>query len=94
MGEGCAVKEMNMLIWLTQLGVSVAAPLAGFSLLGLWLRSRFGLGLWAMLVCIALGLAGAVTGLRSSLKMMERMDENLCAKKKRTPPPVSYNEHE
>lgn len=88
------MKELNLLVWLTQLGISVAAPLAGFSLLGLWLRSRFGLGLWVMLLCIALGLIGAVTGLRSSLKMMERMDDNLSAKKKQTPPPVSFNEHE
>ena len=83
-----------MLVWLTQLGVSVAAPLAGFSLLGLWLRSRFHLGLWVMLLCIALGLVGAVSGLRSALRMMERMDDSISAKKKQTPPPISFNEHE
>jgi len=83
-----------MLVWLTQLGVSVAAPLAGFSLLGLWLRSRFSLGLWAMLACIALGLIGSVQGLRSSLKIMERMDAGNSPKKKQTPPPISFNEHE
>ena len=83
-----------MLVWLTQLGVSVAAPLAGFSLLGLWLRNRFGLGLWVMLACIALGLVGAVSGLKSSLKMMERMDAHNSDKKKQTPPPISFNEHE
>ena len=88
------MKELNMLVWLTQLGISVAAPLAGFTLLGLWLRSRFGFGLWVMLACIALGMIGAVSGLRSSLKMMERMDASLSAKKKQTPPPISFNEHE
>ena len=83
-----------MLVWLTQLGVSVAAPLAGFSLLGLWLRSRFELGLWVMLACIALGMIGAISGLRASLKMMERMDDSISRKKKQIPPPVSFNEHE
>lgn len=86
------MKEVNMLVWMTQLGISVAAPLAGFSLLGLWLRERFGLGLWVMLVCIALGLVGAVSGLRSSLKIMERMDGS--GRKKDAPPPVSFNEHD
>ena len=88
------MKEFNMLVWLTQLGVSVAAPLAGFSLLGLWLRSRFALGVWVMLVCIALGLIGAVSGLRTSLRMMERMDAGNSGKKKQAPPPISFNEHE
>lgn len=83
-----------MLVWLTQLGVSVAAPLAGFSLLGLWLRSRFELGLWVMLVCIAMGMTGAVSGLKSSLRMMERMDQGNSSRKKQAPPPVSFNEHE
>ena len=88
------MKEINMLVWLTQLGISVAAPLAGFSLLGLWLRSRFGLGIWVMLVCIGLGLVGAVSGLMSSLRMMERMDKGNSSRKKQAPPPVSFNEHE
>lgn len=89
------MKEINMLVWITQLGVSVAAPLGGFTLLGLWLRERFGLGLWAMLLCVTLGLIGAVSGLRQSLKIMERMDRQSGRKdKKKEAPPVSFNEHE
>ena len=88
------MKEVNMLVWITQLGISVAAPLAGFSLLGLWLRSRFSLGVWVMIVCIALGMIGAVSGLRSSLKIMEKMDSGNAKQKNAPPPPTSYNEHE
>lgn len=88
------MKEVNMLVWITQLGISVAAPLAGFSLLGLWLRSRFSLGVWVMIVCIALGMIGAVSGLRSSLKIMERMDGSNPKQQDAPPPPTSYNEHE
>lgn len=88
------MKEVNMLVWMTQLGVSVAAPLAGFSLLGLWLRSRFGLGVWVMIVCIILGLIGSVNGFRSALKIMERMDTSVKKGKNPPPPPVSFNEHE
>lgn len=88
------MKEVNMLVWMTQLGISAAAPLAGFSLLGLWLRSRFSLGVWVVIVCIGLGLAGAVSGLRSSLRIMERMDESVKKGDSPPPPPVSFNEHE
>lgn len=88
------MKEINMLVWITQLGVSVAAPLGGFTLLGLWLRERFGLGLWAMLLCVALGLIGAASGLRQSLKIMEQMDARSGDRKRKEPPPISFNEHE
>lgn len=84
------MKNVNLLIWLAQLGVSVAAPLAGFIWLGVWLRQRFELGVWVVLAGILVGLVCAVDGLRFSLKAMERMS----ADKKASPPPVSYNEHE
>lgn len=86
------MKELNMLVWLTQLGFSVAVPLGGFTLLGLWLRNRFGLGVWIVLLFCVLGLICAVNGLRQSLKMMEQMDKS--GKRKQDPPPVSFNDHE
>lgn len=67
--------ELNMLIWLTQLGLSVAIPLAGFTLLGVWLRSRFDLGVWVVICFCALGMKCAFDGLRSSLKTMEQMEK-------------------
>ena len=82
-----------MLVWITQLGISVAAPLAGFSLLGMWLRNRFSLGVWVMLLCIFLGLICAVQGLRNSLQILEKMDRQN-EKKTQSPPPVSFNDHE
>ena len=32
------MKDLNLIVWLTQLGMSVAVPLAGFVLLAVWLR--------------------------------------------------------
>lgn len=86
------MKDLNMLIWLTQLGLSVAVPLAGFILLAVWLRNRFELGSWVLLVGIFVGLASAVDGLRVSLRAMEQMSKN--QKKKDEPPPVSFNYHQ
>ena len=84
------MKNAKLLIWLTQLGISVAAPLGGFVWLAAWLRQRFELGVWVILAGIFVGIVCAVDGLRVSLKAMERMGQE----KKDEPPPVSFNEHE
>lgn len=90
-GRGMNImKDLNLLIWLTQLGLSVAMPLGGFTLLGLWLRQRFELGVWVVLVGCAVGLITAIDGLRYSLRMMAQMEK----KKDDAPPPVSFNDHE
>ena len=84
------MKDVHLLIWLTQLGISVAVPLGGFIWLGIWLRQRFDLGVWVVLAGIFVGIVCAIDGLRSSLKAMEKMVQD----KNETPPPVSFNEHE
>ena len=85
-----AMKDVHLLIWLTQLGISVAVPLGGFIWLGIWLRQRFDLGVWVVLAGIFVGIVCAIDGLRSSLKAMERMGKHNEA----DPPPVSFNAHE
>lgn len=85
------MKNLNLLVWLTQLGISVAGPLAGFILLAVWLRQRFALGVWVILLGIVLGIAGAVDGFRISLKAMDRMSKNKPGDN--DPPPVSFNDH-
>lgn len=88
--EAVGLKDWNLLVWLTQLGISVAAPLGGFVLLSIWLRQRFDLGIWVVLAGAFVGVICAIDGLRSSLKAMERMSRD----KKEEPPPVSFNDHE
>lgn len=85
------MKDIGLLVWLTQLGLSVALPPAGFILLAVWLRDRFGWGDWVLWVGIVLGLICAADGLRSSLKAMSRMTKD---KQQKDPPPVFYNDHE
>ncbi len=85
------MKDLNLIVWLTQLGLSVAMPLAGFILLALWLQSKFGWGDWVLWAGIIVGAVCAVDGFRSSLKAMERLSKN---KKDDEPPPVSFNEHD
>ena len=70
------MKNLGMIVWLTQLGLSVALPPAGFVLLAVWLRDRFAWGNWVIWVGVALGIICAVDGLRTSLKAMERMSRD------------------
>lgn len=84
------MKELTLLTWLTQLGLSVALPLAGFIFLALWLRSQFGWGDWVLWVGIVMGLISALNGLLQSLKLLA----GLSGKKSEEAPPVSYNDHD
>lgn len=84
------MKNANLLVWLTQLGVSVAVPPAVFIWLGVWLRNRFALGNWVVILTIIVGIVCALDGLRTSLKAMERMTKD----KKQEKPPVSFNDHD
>ena len=84
------MKDLSLIVWLTQLGMSVALPLAGFVLLGVWLHNRIGWGQWTIWVGIILGVTGAADGLRQSLKAMQRMSGNDQEKE----PPVSFNDHD
>lgn len=84
------MKNVNLLIWLTQLGLSVAVPLAGFIFLGIWLHDSCGWGRWAVWVGILLGVVTAADGLRQSLKAMQRMSGT----KEENSPPVGFNDHD
>lgn len=85
------VKNLKMIVWLTQLGLSVAVPLALFVWLAVWLMECFGLGLWVLFCGIGMGLFCAIDGLRTSLKAMERMAQD---KKEKEPPPASFQDHD
>lgn len=84
------MKNLSLLVWLTQLGLSVIVPLAGFVLAAVWLRNSYGVGRWILWVGIALGLISAVNGFISSLKAMEMLAKD----KKDTEKPPSFNDHE
>ena len=84
------MEDLHLLIWLTQLGISVAVPLGGFILLGVWLHNHFGWGNWIIVVCAVIGVICAIDGLRTSLKAMDRIAKDETKEK----PPVSFNDHD
>ena len=84
------MKNIKLIVWLTQLGLSVALPPLGFIYLAVRLRERFSWGIWVIWAAIALGLICAIDGLRSSLKAMEQMSKPEQEKDHR----VSFNDHD
>ena len=82
------MKELTLLTWLTQLGLSVAVPPVLFILLAVWLRDSQGWGAWVIWVGIILGLYCAVNGLLTSLRTLKRFTES-----KKKDPPQAFNEH-
>ena len=83
------MKHLNMLIWLTQLGLSVALPLTGFLLLGVWLHTAKGWGGWTVIAGLALGLICSIRSFLDAVKAMELMSRN----KNEQKPPLSFNKH-
>ncbi len=84
------MKNISLLVWLTQLALSVAVPLGGFILLGVWIHNQFNWGIWVIIAGTVLGLICAIDGLRSSLKAMERLAKD----ETKDTPPVSFNDHD
>ena len=91
-GAECRLKDITLIVWLTQLGLSVALPPAGFILLAVWLQNRYSWGGWVLWVGILLGCVCAVNGLRHSLKTMAMLAKDKPGERKE--PPVSFNDHD
>ena len=64
------MKNVSLLVWFAQLGISVAVPLGGAIWLSVWLYQKFQLGVWVIILGVVIGLYGAIDGLRTSLKAM------------------------
>lgn len=84
------MKNLNLLVWLTQLGLGIALPPVVFILLALWLRDSYGWGSWVLWAGIALGIVCAIDGLRTGLRSMERLSRD----DEKEDKPVSYNNHD
>ena len=85
------MKRYRLLIWFTQLGISVATPLLLCIAGGAWLQSRFSLDAWVILLRIVLGMGAAFSSFRRALRAMRRQAERDDADGGE--PPVSFNKH-
>lgn len=74
------------LVWMTELGLSVAMPLVVFLVGSVWLKNAFGLPSWVVLIGAALGAVGAVGGLVNSLRRIAGREKKQEEKKQ-------FNDH-
>ncbi|MBO5486189.1 MAG: hypothetical protein J5988_04565 [Eubacterium sp.] len=88
--ELITLKELSMLVWLTQLGLSVAFPLIGFVGAAVWIRQTFDLGIWIIFVGIFLGMYCAIHGFVQSMKILSQMHNK---KKNKIASSVFFNDH-
>lgn len=79
------------LVWLTQFGLSIAVPLVVSILAAVWLQKTFSLGSWVIVVGVLVGVFGAVSGLVTSLRAMDRQAGEREDRSKK--PPVYFNRH-
>lgn len=78
---------------LGQLGFTLITPPVVMALLGWWLQSRFGLGAWIMLVCLAVGL---FTAAANAYRFYRRVLASAGKKAEKEPEtkPVTFYRHE
>lgn len=82
------MKNVGLLTWITQLGLSVAVTPTLIVLLAVYLRTKW--GSWVIWIGVVLAIWLAVSGFVSSLRMLHRLSDS----KKKDTPPLAFNEHD
>ena len=70
------MKFISLLMWVGQFGLSAIFPTVFFLLVAEWLQSRFGLGVWIVVVLGILGVLTSVSSARSCLRSMRKAAED------------------
>jgi len=82
---------LSLLLWVTQFGFSIMFPLCFFLLLGSWLQTKFGLGIWIMVVLGIIGLLTTVSTVKSCLHSLRKAADEASSQE---PPPIAFNDHD
>jgi len=84
------MKLLNLLMWVSQFGISIIFPTLFFLWLATRLQEKFGLGMWILAVFGILGILTSVSTARSCLRSMRKAAEELSSSKE---PPLRFNDH-
>lgn len=84
------MKILNLLMWVGQFGFSVIFPTIFFLLLAVWLRSKFDLGLWVLIVFGVVGILTSISTTKACMHSLRKAADELSGEKQR---PVSFNDH-
>lgn len=84
------MKVLNLLMWVTQFGLSIIFPTLFFLWLAVWLQGKLGLGMWIVIVLGILGLLTSVSTTKACLHSMKKAADELSDGKE---PPIAFNDH-
>ena len=84
------MKLLNLLMWVTQFGLSSLFPLCFFLLLAIWLQNKFQLGMWIIAVFGILGILVNISTVRANLKALRKAADEAAGDQ---PPPIAFNDH-
>ena len=84
------MKLISLLTWVGQFGLSIIFPTLFFLLLAVWLQSKFGLGMWIVVVLGILGVLTSISTTRSCLRSLQKAAQEVASQEK---PPVAFNDH-
>lgn len=84
------MKYLSLLMWVTQFGFSVLFPTCFFLAAAVWLREKFGLGMWIVAVLGILGLLTSFSTARSCIRSLLREMDRISDRKD---PPPAFNDH-
>lgn len=84
------MKLLNLLLWVTQFGLSALFPICFFLLLAVWLQNKFGLGMWILIVFGILGVLVTISTVKANWKAMQKAADEAADRKE---PPIAFNDH-
>lgn len=84
------MKILNLIMWVGQFGFSAIFPLVFFLYLGVWLQSKFSLGLWILILFGILGLLTSISTTKACLHSLCKAAQEVSGEKEL---PVSFNDH-
>lgn len=84
------MKLLSLLMWVTQFGLSIIFPTLLFLMLGVWLRSKFGLGMWILLVLGILGIMTSISTAKSCIHSLRKAAEEASSREEA---PIAFNDH-
>lgn len=84
------MKLLNLLMWVTQFGLSAMLPPCFFLFVAVWLQQKFDLGMWIIAVCGVLGLLISISTVKANWKAMRKAADEAASQ---TTPPIAFNDH-
>lgn len=84
------MKLLNLIMWVSQFGLSVIFPTLFFLWLAVRLQHKFGFGMWIVILLGTVGVLTSISTTRSCLRSMRKAAEELSSGKE---PPIAFNDH-